>query len=79
MNINHLINGVGPNNFSLLNKWTIRVLVLTFNTLGQVVLDVAALRGATLADRAGVDALAVLAGLLGGALAAAPATHSCKY
>ena len=44
-----------------------------------MVLDVAALRGATLADRARVDALAVLAGLLGGALAAAPATHSCKY
>ena len=44
-----------------------------------MVLDLTVLSGTALAHTAGVDTLAVLAGLLGGALAAAPATHSCKY
>ena len=57
----------------------INVKVLTVNTGGPVVLDLAVLSGTALSETAGVDTLAVLTGLLGGALAAAPATHSCKY
>ena len=57
----------------------INVKVLTVNTGGPVVLDLAVLSGSTLAHTAGVDTLAVLTGLLGGALTAAATPNSCKY
>ena len=44
-----------------------------------MVLDLAVLGGTALAQTAGVDTLAVLTGLLGGALTAAPTPNSCKY
>ena len=60
-------------------SYVINVKVLTVNTGGPVVLDLAVLSGTALSETAGVDTLAVLTGLLGWAFAAAATSNSCKY